>query len=113
MTTLPEKRENLPSPETEPDEKKLHQKMTAFVRDLLIYDFQKLCQLIYRHDVNEKKFHAAMQNPDVNEQASRIAGLIIEREKEKIITRRAYRKYKEDRDKDLPGLSTEADNLHQ
>ena len=101
MTTLPDKEKNLPTPETEPDDKKLHQKMKAFVYDLLVHDFDKLCHLIYRHDVNEKKFGNAMQHPDVDEQASQIADLIIEREKEKIITRKAYQKYKKDRDKNL------------
>lgn len=105
MTTLPDKEKNLPTPETEPDDKKLHEKMTAFVHDLLIHDFDKLCHLIYRHDVNENKFRDAMQNPDVNKQAFRIAELIIEREKEKIITRKAYQKYKQDRGKNLLGES--------
>ena len=93
---------SLPTPENEPDDKKLHQKMTLFVHELLLYDFQKLCHLIYRHDVNEKKFHLAMQDPDVDQQASRIAELIIDREREKMITRQAYQKYKKDRDKNLP-----------
>ena len=92
---------NLPTPESEPDDKILHHKMTLFVHDLLLHDFQKLCHLIYRHDVNEKKFHEAMQNPDISVQASRIAELIIDREKEKIITRQAYQKYKKDRDRNL------------
>ncbi|MBE0651508.1 MAG: hypothetical protein IH595_11800 [Bacteroidales bacterium] len=93
---------NLPTPENEPDDKKLHQKMTLYVQDLLIHDFQKLCHLIYRHDVNEKKFLAAVQIPDIDSQASCIADLIIEREKEKMITRQAYQKYKKDQNKDLP-----------
>jgi len=99
---------NLPTPENEPDDKKLHQKMTLFVHDLLIHDFKRLCTFIYRHDVSEKKFQAAMQNPDLNEQASHIADLIIEREKEKMITRQAYKKYKEDRDQNLPEQTEES-----
>jgi hypothetical protein len=101
MTTDIDQGNNLPTPESEPDEKKLHQKMTAFVYDLLVHDFQKLCALIYRHDVNEKKFYDTVQIPDIDEQASRIADLIIDREKEKMITRKAYQKYKKDRDKNL------------
>lgn len=102
MTTLPDKEKNLPTPETGPDDKKLHLKMSAFVYNLLIHDFDKLCHLIYRHDVNEEKFRNAIQHPDVEKQASQIADLIIEREKEKIITRKAYQKYKQNRDKYLP-----------
>ena len=83
------------------DEDELQQRMTLFVHDLLLHDFAKLCRLIYRHDVNEKKFSRIMQNPNVEQQASHIAALIIEREKEKMITRNAYRKYKEDKDKNL------------
>lgn len=101
MTTDPNEEKNLPTSKNEPDEKKLHQKMTVFVYDLLVHDFQKLCHLIYRHDVNEKKFRDAVQNPDIDAQASQIADLIIEREKEKTITRKAYQKYKKDRDNNL------------
>lgn len=101
MTLDTNQEKDLPSPQSEPDEKQLHQKMTAFVYDLLVHDFEKLCHLIYRHDVNENKFRQAMQNMDVDVQASQIADLIIEREKEKIITRKAYQKYKRDRDRNL------------
>lgn len=77
----------------------LKQQLILFIRDLLEHDFHRLCNLIYRHDVSEPKFHQALDLPDIDLQADRIADLVIEREMQKIASRKAYRKYKEDRDK--------------
>lgn len=77
----------------------LKQQLKLFIRDLLEHDFHRLCNLIYRHDVSEPKFHQALDLPDIDLQAESIADLVIEREMQKIATRKAYRKFKEDRDK--------------
>lgn len=81
------------------DPLELKKELTAFIRDLLEHDFHKLCNLIYRHDVSESKFNAALEVQDVELQAEQIAHLVIEREMQKVATRKAYRKFKEDRDK--------------
>ena len=77
----------------------LKQQLTLFIRELLEHDFHRLCNLIYRHDVSEPKFHQALELPDIELQSDRIADLVIEREMQKVATRKAYRKFKEDRDK--------------
>ena len=84
----------------------LKKRLQIFITDLLEYDFQKLCNLIYRHDVKEEKFQRALRNGDVNQQASEIADLVIEREMQKVETRKAYRKEKEER-KTKPRLENE------
>jgi hypothetical protein len=55
-----------------------------------------LCNIIYRHDVEESKFNDALQVHDIHEQARKIADLVIDRELQKVETRKAYRKYKEE-----------------
>ncbi len=100
MNTDPDQQKDIPLQNIESsDDEALQQKITLFVHDLLLHDFSQPCRLIYRHDVSEKKFSRIMQNSDVEQQASNIAALIIEREKAKIITRNAYRKHKEDKGK--------------
>ncbi len=73
-------------------EKRLH----FIITDLLINNFEKLCNLIYRHDVNESKFENALNLPNIDDQAWRITHLVIDREMEKVKMRKAYREYKEE-----------------
>lgn len=76
--------------------------LTLFIADLLENNFEKLVSLIYRHDVSEEKLHHALQTGDVEGQAGRVADLVIEREMQKVETRRMYKKYKQDnRNKEL------------
>jgi hypothetical protein len=51
--------------------------------------------MIYRHDVAEDRFNEALQADNLELQAERIADLVIERELQKVKTRKAYRKQKE------------------
>lgn len=88
----------------EPDKKdyeslsrnELEFRMHAFISQLLENDFEKLCNLIYRHDVDETKFGNALQLADIDERAWKITHLVIDREMEKIKMRQAYKKYKEE-----------------
>lgn len=69
----------------------------SFIGELLEHDFEKLCNLIYRHDVSEEQFHHALQSGDIEEQANRVAELVIERELQKVEMRKKYRRYKEEK----------------
>ena len=75
----------------------LKKHLSTFIADLLEHDFEKLCALLYRHDVSEEKFHHALQQGNVSDQAERVADLVIDRELEKVEMRKAYRKYKKDK----------------
>ncbi len=70
-------------------------RLHAFISELLAHNFEKLCNLIYRHDVDETKFNIALQLPHVDDQAWKITYLVIDREMEKVKMRNAYKKYKE------------------
>lgn len=69
----------------------LHNRLQVFVAELLEHNFEKLCNMIYRHDVNENKFHTVLQHGTLVEQSARIADLILDREMEKVRTRQAYK----------------------
>jgi hypothetical protein len=72
--------------------------LTKYIAELLEHNFEKLCSLIYRHDVDEDKFHHAIQTGTIEGQADRVAELVIERELQKVETRKAYRKHKTERE---------------
>ncbi len=72
----------------------LKQRLQLFIGDLLEHNFEKLCHMIYRHDVEESKFHLAMQEPAIEKQSAAIADLVIERELQKVASRKAYQKEK-------------------
>ncbi len=73
-------------------------RLFTFISNLLANDFEKLCNLIYRHDVNENKFNEALNLHNVDLQAKQITKLVIDREMEKVKMRKAYKDYKDNRD---------------
>ena len=70
------------------------------INELIATDFGKLLQILYRLDVDEEKVHTVLrQNPSVN--AGRlIASLIMERQREKMETRKRYQKENMDIDEE-------------
>ena len=77
----------------------LRKQLSEFIYDLLVYNPEKLTNLIYRHDVKESLFRKALSIGDPTEQSIAIADLVIEREMEKVEMRKAYKKYKEEKKK--------------
>lgn len=73
----------------------LETRLHLFISNLLANDFEKLCNLIYWHDVKETKFNTALQLPNIDDQAWKITHLVIDREIEKVKMRRAYKEYKD------------------
>lgn len=62
------------------------------IRQLIDRDFSQLVQLLYRVDISEKKLKQVLHE-QVNEDAAQlIAGLIIERQFQKIQTRKFFRR---------------------
>jgi hypothetical protein len=72
----------------------LHEKLSMLVAYLMEHDMHRLLNAMYRLDVSEARFHAAMQSDSKQEAAIRIADLIIEREMQKVKTRLHYRKHR-------------------
>lgn len=61
--------------------------------------------MVYRHDVSEVKFNQALGGGSLEAQAAKIADLVIDRELEKVKTRIAYRREKEEKKKNNLGES--------
>lgn len=71
-------------PPEQPDREKLQDLLAEKIDELIRTDFNRLLLLLYRIDVDEKKLRGLLQsNPD-NPSGNIIAGLVIERELEKI-----------------------------
>lgn len=68
--------------------KELKQKLSIHINDLINHDFQKLVSLLYRIDVNENKMRNLLDQKEGENAAGLIANLIIERQLEKIESRK-------------------------
>jgi len=79
------------------EREELKKMLQAFITDLLEHNFEKLFNLAYRHDIPEAKFNTALQQSGIDAQASQIADLVIDRELQKVESRRAYREEKQKR----------------
>ncbi len=74
---------------------KLRQRLSEHINHLIANDFQKLVGLLYRVDVNEKKLKSLLkENPD-EDAGNIIADLIIERQLQKIKSRKESKSDKE------------------
>ena len=87
----------LPESESILDEPALLDLFTIRVEEMLKDDIDLLLSSLYRLDVEEYKIQRALRSPDVTA-ARGIAVLIIDRQKEKIITRKKYASEKKKKD---------------
>ena len=68
----------------------LHTQLSAYINQLIKNDFDKLIAYLYRIDVNEEKLKSLLQqNPD-EDAGNIIATLIIERQEQKIKSRKQF-----------------------
>jgi hypothetical protein len=84
--------EGLMIPGGHPELNYLHEKLALVIGHLLRNNFEKLCNAMYRLDVSESKFQKVLTETDPSEISSRLADLVIEREMQKVVTRKMYRK---------------------
>ena len=68
----------------------LQQKLTAFINELIVNDFQRLITILYRIDVDEKKLKRILLENAGTDAGEIIATLVIEREIQKIETRKQF-----------------------
>lgn len=66
-------------------------KLESAVNELISTDFNQLLQLLYRLDVNEKKIRTLLETNKGIDSAPLITDLIIERQIEKIKSRRQFK----------------------
>jgi hypothetical protein len=69
----------------------LRLRLQATVNNMITGDFQQLVNLLYRVDVNERKLKYLLQENVGEDAAAIIAGLIIDRQLEKIASRRQFK----------------------
>ncbi len=75
-----------------PDYNSLKKRLSAYLNQLIREDFQKLISILYRIDVSEEKLHSALHaKPETRTAGEIITDLIIERQLEKIETRRKFK----------------------
>ncbi len=87
---IPEEIINL-SGSLQPANKNLvREKLIGLVNTLINKDFHSLLQLLYKTDVSENKIRSCLQNDPDTLTADIIADLIIERQLQKIETRKIY-----------------------
>jgi hypothetical protein len=79
------------------NEKQVRQKLIELVNELINENFSTLLQLLYSIDVNEKKIRLLLEKNPTEDSASIIADLIIERQLQKIASRKLF---KENQDPD-------------
>jgi hypothetical protein len=75
----------------------IKEKLASYINHLINYDFQQLLMVLYRVDVNERKLRALLKENQNEHAGNIIADLIIERQLQKIKTRKEYSK-KQDND---------------
>ena len=68
----------------------LQQKLTAFINELIVNDFQRLITILYRVDVDEKKLKRILKENIGKDAGEIIANLIIERQIQKLETRKQF-----------------------
>lgn len=61
------------------------------INHLLMHDFNKLIQILYRVDVNEQKLKELLQTNAQTDAAVIIADLLIERQEDKLKTKEAFK----------------------
>jgi hypothetical protein len=76
-------------PETIPKQL-LVEKLSIFIDDLIQNNFQKLVAILYKIDVSEKKLKQLLQESEGVNAAGIISTLIIERQQQKIESRKKF-----------------------
>ena len=68
----------------------VHTQLSDYINNLIKNDFDKLIAYLYRIDVNEQKLKTLLQQFPLQDAGSIIASLIIERQEQKIKTRKQF-----------------------
>ncbi len=68
----------------------IHRVLTERIHELLEKNLEKLIFILYRIDVGQKKTDEIFNNPSKEEIASLLATAVIDRQLEKVKTRRKY-----------------------
>jgi len=80
--------------------KDIQQQLEQTINDLIQHNFERLVQLLYRIDVNEKKLKQLLNAYPQTDAATIIAELIIERQLQKLQTRKQFKRNEDIADED-------------
>lgn len=69
----------------------LREELIVYINDLLLHNFNKLVQLLYRIDVSEQKLKTLLHENPQTDAAVIITDLIIKRQEEKIKARQSFK----------------------
>jgi len=89
---------NLTSQLTAVQKEEMKYHLIFYINHLLLHDFDKLVQILYRVDVSENKLKEVLQKNPGTDAAIIIADLLIQRQEEKIKTKEAFKS-----NNDIPG----------
>lgn len=76
----------------------LHSQLAIHINQLILHHFEQLVSLLYRIDVSEAKIKSLLSRQSNENAGNIIATLIIERQVEKIKSRRQFRQQNDDFD---------------
>lgn len=68
----------------------LQGRLSAYINELINYDFEKLVAYLYRIDVSEEKLKGLLLDNPQDDAGNIIAALIIERQQQKIKSRQQF-----------------------
>jgi hypothetical protein len=80
--------------------KSIQQQLEQSINDLIQNNFDRLIQLLYRIDVNEKKLKQLLNGHPQTDAATIISQLIIERQLQKLQTRKQFKNNEDIADED-------------
>ena len=96
VPVLPPDRLFLAKTETELRDDQLFHELAAYINSLIQTDFEQLVRILYRMDVSEPKLKQLLrENPD-EDAGKLIARLMVERQHQKIQTRKMFRDAEDD-----------------
>ena len=78
----------------------IHAQLSTYINSLIKNDFDKLIAYLYRIDVNEQKLKSLLQDNPGEDAGNIIATLIIERQQQKIKSRKQFSQRKNDFDEE-------------
>lgn len=76
---------------TTPQTKAIQQQLEVLINDLIQHNFERLVQLLYSIDVNEKKLKQLLNDHPQTDAATIISHLIIERQLQKLQTKKQFK----------------------
>jgi len=74
----------------------VYAELSAFINKLLLTNFERLVQLLYRIDVSEMRLKSLLKDNPKEDAGNIIASLIIERQAQKIISRQQFKNDEEE-----------------